>query len=103
MFDQLVQTTASAFNVMFGVDIPIKLSGIVVKTVKGFAQYEIVESGENLETGSSILTLIIDRSDYYSLGKGKRHTFFVENFDQVQSGPPLEDGSGFVKLHLTRA
>lgn len=94
----------SLFLVEFGQDIPVKLAGVPVKTMKGILQSEIIsDSANEMEIGSSVLTLQLDRDEYHQLDRNKRYTFFADGFNQVQSGPPVEDGSGFVKLHLTRA
>ena len=86
----------------FGRDIPVKLNGALLKTIKGISQYEVVvDSPGGAGIGSSVLTLQLDPDDYNTLDKSKKHTFFVEGFDRTQRGPAEIDGSGFVKLQLT--
>ena len=88
----------------FGQDIPVKLYGAPVATIKGIPQYEIVtDSPGGAEVGSSVLTLQLDPDDYNNLDKTSRYTFFVENAERSQRGPAQLDGSGFIKLQLTKA
>jgi len=87
----------------FGQDIPVKLNGVTVKTIKGIPQYElVVDSPGGAETGSSVLTLQLDPDEYNSLDKTKKYTFVAENADRSQRGPAQMDGSGFIKLQLTK-
>lgn len=88
----------------FGGDIPVKLNGALFKTLKGVTQFEeVVASGIDAEIGSSVLTLQIDKADCDSLDKSKKYTFVIDGVSYISRGPALQDGSGFVKLMLTKA
>jgi len=94
----------SAFLEAFGDDVPVKLNGVPVDTIKGIFRYEeIVSSPNEAEIGSSVLTMQIDPDVFVGLDKSKKYTFTYNNMQYLQRGPALDDGSGFKKLQLTRA
>jgi len=88
----------------FGKDIPVQLVGVQIAVFKGIDRYEeVIQSVDETEIGSSILTLQIKKSDYLTLGKGSKYTFVVDSVSYIQRGPHELDGSGFVKIKLTQA
>lgn len=104
MFDDLVKATAPAFSGLFGVDIPVKLNGVAVKSIKGMVdQEEITDSPNEAEIGTWITTLLMDRADFESLDKSKTYTFVVNGENMKRRGPPRIDAAGQAKLFLTKA
>lgn len=88
----------------FGQDIPVRLYGADVKTIRGIAQYElVVDSPGGAEIGSSALVLYLEPEDYNSLDKASKYTFFVENVERQQRGPVTMDDTGYVRMQLTKA
>lgn len=91
------------FSAEFGKDVPVTLQGIPIGTFKGIDRFEeITSSPDESEIGSSILTLQLKRSDYATLDKAGRYVFTVDGTGYFQRGPHESDGSGFVKIKLTR-
>lgn len=92
------------FSDEFGDDIPVKLDGILVTIIQGIQRYEVIsESPHQAEIGSSVLTLQIRVSVYNALDRSKKYKFTVDGVEYVSRGPAPQDGSGFVKLLLTKA
>lgn len=88
----------------FGRDIPVRLNGALVTTIRGITQYEVVVSSPGeAELGSSVLTLQVDAADYAALSKNVKHTFEVDSLNHMARPIPEQDGSGFAKLLLRRA
>lgn len=93
----------SLFLAEFGGDIPVKLAGVPVKTIRGISQYEIIsDSADQAEIGSSVLTLQIVQAEYSSLDKTKKYSFTVDGVSYIARGPAVQDGAGFVKLQLKK-
>jgi hypothetical protein len=87
-----------------GEDIPVKFSGTLVTTLKGYTQHEeIIDSPNSAEIGSKVLTLKLDADAYDALDKTKKYTFAVGGTDYIARGPATQDGGGFKKLQLTKA
>lgn len=104
MFDQLVQQTAPSFSALFDQDIPVKLNGVVVATLRAsVGEEEISESPNSAEIGSSVMTLTIqDPTVYDTLAKEKLYVYVVAGVPMKRRGPALRDPGG-VKLFMTKA
>lgn len=88
----------------FGRDIPVRLNGALVTTIRGITQYEVVVSSPGeAELGSSVLTLQIDAADYAALDKSVKYSFDTDNVRYFARPLPEQDSSGFVKLVLRKA
>jgi hypothetical protein len=89
---------------MFDQDIPVKLSGVVVVTLKGSVSYEeVTESPREAEIGTSVMTVtFLDPAPYNALSKNNQYVFVVDSVPMKRRGPALEDAGG-VKIYLTRA
>lgn len=87
----------------FGEDFPVKLNGVLIATFKGIFNHEVIIDSPNVaEIGSSVLTLLLDASNYATLDKSKKYTFGYKDTAYLQRGPAI-DGAGFKKLQLTKA
>lgn len=103
-FDALLQTTAPTFRQLFGKDIPVKLNGIAVTSIRAHVDYEIIsESPNTAEIGTPVTTLVMDKADFESLDKTKTYVFVVDGENKKRRGVPVMDGSGDVKIFLTKA
>lgn len=88
----------------FGRDIPVRLSGALVTTIRGITQYEVVVSSPGeAELGSSVLTLQIDEASYSTLDRSAKYTYEVDGLNYTSRPLPEQDGSGFVKFALRKA
>lgn len=88
----------------FGRDIPVRLNGALVTTIRGITQYEVVVSSPGeAELGSSVLTLQIDAAAYSALHRAVKYTYEVDGASYTARPLPEQDGSGFVKLVLRKA
>jgi len=103
-FDQLLQATAPTFREMFGKDIPVLLNGVPLEPIRAHVDHEIIsESPNEAEIGTSVMTLIIDRADFEAMDKTKTYVFVVDGENKKRRGPAMMDGSGDVKIFLTKA
>lgn len=88
----------------FGRDIPVRLTGALVTTIRGITQYEVVVSSPGeAELGSSVLTLQMDIAAYAALNRSAKYTFEVDGLNYTARPLPEQDGSGFVKFVLRKA
>lgn len=88
----------------FGVDVPAKLYGADIKTIRAIVQHEIVaDSPGNAEFGNEQLFLYMEPAEYAALEKNNGYTFYVKGQDRMQRGPALMDDLGYMKLQLTKA
>uniref|UniRef100_A0A831TXW0 Uncharacterized protein n=1 Tax=Geobacter metallireducens TaxID=28232 RepID=A0A831TXW0_GEOME len=88
----------------FGRDIPVRLNGALVTTIRGITQYEVVVSSPGeAELGSSVLTMQIDEASYSALDRSAKYVFEINSLSYSARPLPEQDGSGFVKLALRKA
>lgn len=103
-FDELLNRTAPTFRQHFGHDIPVKLNGVAVKSIRAHVDHEIISDSPNqAEIGTSIVTLVMGKADFDSLDKTKSYVFVVDGESKKRRGSPIMDGSGDVKIFLTKA
>jgi len=87
----------------FGEALPVKLNGVLIDTFNGIFFYEeIIDSPNQAEIGSQVLTLLLATNDYTKLDKSKKYTFGYKGAAYMQRGPATE-AEGFKKLQLTKA
>lgn len=88
----------------FGRDIPVRLNGALVTTIRGITQYEVVVSSPGeAELGSSVLTLQIDEASYSTLDRSAKYVFEINGLNYMARPLPEQDGSGFVKYALRKS
>lgn len=103
-FDELLNRTTPAFRQLFGQDVPVLMSGILVRTIRAHVDHELISEAPNqAEIGTPIMTLVMAKADYESLDAGVAYVFVVDGESKKRRGPPLMDGTGDVKIFLTKA